>query len=147
MLGNMNLYDTELFSLKKPNDIASDADLKKYNNEQNLCLDNMESILFFIPKNEIPNFQFNDNTEIIIHKTENHIEDIPSTNMFLNEKISYHISNRNEENFSLMEITTNYNYIVPEIEEEKIKELNIPIVNITKEKILENKIKLWKMLK
>ena len=35
-----------LFSVikDKPNEISSDADLKKYNNEQNLCLDNMESI-------------------------------------------------------------------------------------------------------
>lgn len=62
----------------------------------------MESILFFTPKNEIPNFQFNDNTEIIIHKTENHIVDIPSTNMLINEKISSNIINKDEESFDIL---------------------------------------------
>ena len=123
-------------SLIKPETIELDADLSIMNNQQSLCLDDMESKIFFTPEKEIFHFQFNENTDNMIHSTEIFI-DFPSTNTPINEKISYTTNNKDNENFNIIENTTNYNYNIP-IKEVNIKELTILIVNITKEKILEN---------
>ena len=135
---------------------------KPFNNENNRSCqiinnEEIENILFFQPKNKIKNFIFEENinfsnkvntqdnilnTVSINQPTTKHF-DIPSTginnmkneNDLLSTIISY---NKNEEETEKITINsfiahTNYHKI-----DEKIKELNLPKPNITKEEILEN---------
>ena len=135
---------------------------KPFNNENIMsCLiinnEEIENIFFFQPKNKIKNFKFEENinfsnkvntqdnilnTVSINQPTTKHF-DIPSTginnmkneNDLLSTIISYNKNEEETEKITINSIIAHTNYHKTD---EKIKELNLPKPNITKEEILEN---------
>ena len=135
-LENLNFNNTKLYWLKKPYDIRSNAELSDSEHNTALYLDNMETLLFFIPTNEIINFQFDDNINAII-RTTILSTNLPSTLIPKNEIIESTINYISKETYNTVEKITTNNYIIPK-PERQIKELIIPKTIITKNEIIQN---------
>ena len=135
-LENLQFDNIKLCWLKKPESIQSDAVLSDTGYNTALYLDNMETLLFLIPKKEIINFQFDDNINTIIHTTILSTN-LPSTLIPKNEIIESTINYISKETYNIVEKITTNNYIIPK-QERQIKELIIPKTIITKNEIIQN---------